>query len=314
MGDLEETIFQHNVPGRWSTYDGMHGSDRRGGGGSDDECDAGDDDIGDAGDDGGGGSADPHSSLVTEKHSHVPAEVRQRILADRDRKTQTGVKGVLADAKAARALDRAEEQGRREQRAAVLRRMVQGHTVSAAEDRAVSLAAIDAELRDIARQQEQDGAQEDDEEDFEYGDEDDDEYGDDDFLRAFRERRLLELRAGTLLPMFGACEDVDAEQFVDAIETPDPRVTVCVHLYDPAVPACARLNRLLDEVAPAMPHVHFLRLPAGSGGMQLDRATLPILSLYRGGEMHKMLAAVAQELGTELFSAEDVQALVEANL
>lgn len=300
MGDhsLEETIFQVNVPGRWSKHD-MFGSDRRGGDDDDDDEGVGegeDDDAAAAAAEVGDEAVNPHGSLVTDSHSRVPFEVRQRILAERARKTQTGVKGVLADAKAAKALDRAEEQARRDERAAVLRRMVEGHKVPVAE--------VQAELLSLAQAAALYDDDDDDDSDF-----DDDE----DVLRAFRERRLQELRSGSL-PQFGACEDVDAERFVDCLETQDPRTTVCVHLYDSAVPSCARMNRLLDELAPAMPHVKFLRLPSGAGGMALDRDTMPILSLYRAGETHKVLAAIAEELGTELFTREDVRGLLEHHL
>lgn len=289
----------------------MFGSDRRGAGDDEDDEEAGarkeeEEDVAAAAQ-AGEEAANPHGSLVTDSHSRVPLEVRQRILAERARKTQTGVKGVLADAKAAKALDRAEEQARRNERAAVLRRMVEGHKVPAAEAQAELLSLAQAAALD--EEHDDDDDDDCDDEDEEESDFDDDE----DVLRAFRERRLQELRAGPL-PQFGACEDVDAERFVDCLETQDPRTTVCVHLYDAMVPSCTRMNRLLDELATAMPHVKFLRLPSASGGMELDRDTMPILSLYRAGETHKVLAAVAQELGTELFTCEDVQSLLEHHL
>ena len=52
---------------------------------------------------------------------------------------------------------------------------------------------------------------------------------------------------------------------------------------------CMRMNRVLDELAPTMPHVKFLRMNAAhaatSGNtvvpVALDRMTLPILTIYR---------------------------------
>ena len=251
--------------------------------------------------------------MGTDHHRPGPPELKARNLGERDRKTQAGVKGVLADAKASKELDKAEAEAKRQQRAAVLRRMVEGHKVSMVEQQALSMAEMEAELAEILRQQELDGEGADDE-DVDDDDFDDDDEGDDEFMRVFRERRLHELRAGTAMPTFDRCEDVDAERFVDCIETQDPRVTVCVHLFDPSVSTWVRLNRILDELAPLLPNIQFLRMSATAGGMELDRATLPILSLYRGGETHKVLAAIAHEIGSDFFSREDVQWLVEANL
>ena len=234
-------------------------------------------------------------------HASVPEDVRRMILAERASQAQTGPKGVLADAKMSKALDKAEREAKKQQREAVLRRMVEGHKVPAG-DVTAAAAARSEEL---------------DEEDEEENDTDDDEDEDDEFMRSFREKRLGELRqqqhsAAAAPPPkeFGACVDVDAERLVDELDREDSRVLVVLHLYEPSVPTCVRLNRLLDDIAAARPRVKFLRMPGGSNGISLDRATLPILSLYRGGESTAVLAAIAHELGTDFFTREQVEELL----
>ena len=146
--------------------------------------------------------------------------------------------------------------------------------------------------------------------------EDDEEEEDDDseFFKAFREKRLLELKTETRGKQFGSCIDVGMDNFLEEVENEDLTVLVIVHLFEPSVTACVRLNRVLDEVAPHMPTRKFLRLQGAASGMALDRVTLPILTFYRGGESVLVLAGIAQTLGSEFFTREDVEWLIESSI
>ncbi len=61
----------------------------------------------------------------------VPEPIRRSILAERERKTKTGVKGVLADYKAAKAMEEAQAQAEAMSRAAIITRMVEGFKIQA---------------------------------------------------------------------------------------------------------------------------------------------------------------------------------------
>ncbi len=46
---------------------------------------------------------------------------------------------------------------------------------------------------------------------------------------------------------------------------------------------------------------------ASSNEIAVDLVTLPILTVYRGGESLKVLAGIAHELGGEYFTKEDIE-------
>jgi len=290
MGDmLEDQILKQNVPGRYSSHDSFLTDGRGAGGGRarNDPEDGQDNEEEEA--DGNALPVDEDSILMEHAralaHADVPEPVRRGILAERQRKASTGVKGVLADYKAAQALDAAQAQAELAQRAAIFKRMTEGakrELVEEEEEAAVL------------------GAGEEDEDDE-----------DDEFFRAFREQRMREIKAAACAPQFSSVKDVNSEQFVDELEKEDPRVRVVVHLYEPSVSVCTRLNRILDEIAPLMTSVKFLRLQAKANDVAVDRVALPILQVYRAGESQTVLAGISDMLGTEFFTKDDVVELLE---
>ena len=54
-------------------------------------------------------------------------------------------------------------------------------------------------------------------------------------------------------------------------------------------------------------------MSASSNEIEVDRLTLPILNIYRGGNCETVLAGIAEELG-EYFTREDVEWLLESKL
>jgi hypothetical protein len=92
----------------------------------------------------------------------------------------------------------------------------------------------------------------------------------------------------------------------------DPRVCVVLHLYDGRVPACAALHAQLAQVAVAQPRLKVLRMPAKDapgGAGALDRDTLPVLVLYRGGNLLASLVRCTDQLGP-FYTAADVEGLL----
>ena len=295
---MEESVFQENVPGRWSSHD-MWGSDRVG-------ADDGKDVSGCAEEhERGPQDCDAGAAREQARHTHVPDDVRRMIMTERASQPQTGPKGVQADARMDKALDKAEREARQHQREAILTRMVEGHKVRDGTGGILSASAARARVDAGDVEEENDEEDDDDEE----------------FMRSFREKRLQEMQQARLQlgaahsPEFGSCIDVDNASLAEELDRPEhSRVVVVLHLYEPSVPTCTRLNRILDELAGSMPQVKFLRMPAADNGMAVDRVALPILSLYRGQESLGVLAAIAHELGTDFFTREQVEELLVLEL
>lgn len=115
----------------------------------------------------------------------------------------------------------------KEYRAAMLKRMTEGHTVpgSAPANTAAATTTTTGESDD---------------------DDDDDDEGDEGFLGSYRRRRLEQLKATAGRPQFGQIAEADRATFVSAVDTVDPRTSVVVHLYEPYIDACRRMNRFLE--------------------------------------------------------------------
>jgi hypothetical protein len=137
MGDLEEMILKENVPGRWSRFRSDEKIERE-----DVSIDEGryytenngveEDEYDDQNN--GRRLKDEEEREQTElfelarsmDRDDVPEPVRMRILSEREKKHATGVKGVLADYQAAMALEQAHQAVEAANRAAIIKRMVEG--------------------------------------------------------------------------------------------------------------------------------------------------------------------------------------------
>ncbi|CAM9156625.1 unnamed protein product [Sphacelaria rigidula] len=159
-----------------------------------------------------------------------PEPIKRTIMAREEKeRARTGVKGVLADFDAWKLSADAEALLAKEYRAAMLKRMTEGHTLQAeAGTTAVS-----------SRNGCQNGSDSDPNDD----DNDDDDEG---FLGKYRQRRLEQLKATAGRPQFGQIVEAERGNFVKAVDTEDPRTPVVVHLYEPYIGACRRMNRCLE--------------------------------------------------------------------
>ena len=94
------------------------------------------------------------------------------------------------------------------------------------------------------------------------------------------------------------------------MDSTDERVHVIVHMYEPYVPACKQLNKILEELARRMPYAKFLRLHAFKANSNLDPVALPILMIHKGGELLHNLVRCSDDLPKD-FTLEDVKDLLE---
>ncbi|CAN0136134.1 unnamed protein product [Discosporangium mesarthrocarpum] len=139
-------------------------------------------------------------------------------------------------------------------------------------------------------------------------DEEDDE--EESFLEAFRELRLKQLKASVGRPQFGQIREVERGDFVAAVDTEDPRTCVVVHLYEPYIGACQRMNRHLEVLAKQQAAVKFLRLRSSCAENGFDPVALPTLLIYRSGDVVGCVTRVTDDLG-EGFTREDVEWLLQ---
>mmetsp|Transcript_25700 Transcript_25700/g.24564 ORF Transcript_25700/g.24564 Transcript_25700/m.24564 type:complete len:299 (+) Transcript_25700:147-1043(+) len=287
--DLEDSILKQNVPGRWTTHgdrNDLRNED------NDDVCEVEEGAVPQTEDE----ALFEHAKYLNS--ADVPEPIRRGILNDRQMKSKTGVKGVLADYKAAVAMDKAQREATANYRQAVITRMTEGHKLSAEES-----VLLMQEKSQQKPKRDDDNLNEEDEESDE----------DEEFLDSFREKRLLAMMEKSNKPVFGDIKEVGSADFLEEIDNEDPRVVVVVHLYEPSVQSCTRMNRFLEEMARTMSDIKFLRMHASSNEIELDRMTLPILNIYKAGNSVTVLAGIAEELG-EYFVKEDAVWLLESTL
>eukprot|EP00521_Asterionellopsis_glacialis_P006128 CAMPEP_0195282826 /NCGR_PEP_ID=MMETSP0707-20130614/1577_1 /TAXON_ID=33640 /ORGANISM="Asterionellopsis glacialis, Strain CCMP134" /LENGTH=210 /DNA_ID=CAMNT_0040341877 /DNA_START=68 /DNA_END=700 /DNA_ORIENTATION=+ len=112
-------------------------------------------------------------------------------------------------------------------------------------------------------------------------------------------------------PMFGSVEEVDALEYISAIDETDPETYVVVHLYEPFIPACRMLNQHWDVLARSLAHVRFLRLRGSTASKTLDPIGLPSVVIYKDGQLLCNLTPVTSDL-PENFKATDVHWLLKS--
>ena len=162
------------------------------------------------------------------------------------------------------------------------------------------------------------------------GDSSDDDDDDDEFMRSYRQKRLLELQnaassasvppstaANANRPDYSEVEDVTPIQYAEAVDETDPGTLLVVHLYEPHIPACVDVHNHLNTLARSHAcgsssgsrSIRFLRLRATEAKSDMDLVGLPSLLVYRGGRLVHNWTPVTQHLPPR-FTAEDLQTLL----
>lgn len=289
MADLEETILKVNIPGRWSKHTDNVDNYNNDADNSDND-DGIDDNV---------ETFSKESEMLEYardlSNSEIPESVKQTILAERycKGKAKTGVKGVLEDYRMAMKLEDAQKDADELFRNNVISRMVNGYIIK----------SDDLDHQQQIEQQYDNNNNDDD-------DNDDELFDDDNFMQEFRKKRLQELKSNNMPTQnFGSVIDADVDTFINEVDNVDKNIIVIVHLYDPDVHTCLRLNKILEEICETMINIKFVRMQT-----TIDKVALPIINIYKGGEVITVIAAIAAELGTNYFTKEDIQWLIDSNL
>ena len=298
MGDLEESFLKSNVPGRYSAW--------------------ADDDGGDN-DDTGIDSAAAAAAAAEGPANRLEAPTS----------SNTGAKGVLADHRAAKEEEAYRREMEKRETEAILDRAVRGAAMGPGQV-SISQAAMEARRRaERIRDREAERGDNSDTDGDGDGDSSDDD--DDEFMRSYRQKRLLELQTAASSasvsaskaantsrpPYYCEVDDVTPMQYAQAVDETGPGTLLVVHLYEPHIPACVDVNNYLDTMARSHAcasgigsrSIRFLRLRATEAKSNMDLVGLPSILVYRGGRLVHNWTPVTQHLPPR-FTAEDLQTLL----
>jgi hypothetical protein len=138
----------------------------------------------------------------------------------------------------------------------------------------------------------------------------DDAAEDEEFLKSYRDTRLSQLKYSTNHPTFGEIRECDPFEFTDEVDNADPRAFVVVHMYEPYIDDCKKINRLLESLARKMSWCKFLRLHCFKANPNFDVIALPVIMVYKGGELVENWVKVTDDLPPD-FGLDDIQWLLE---
>ncbi|KAI8338583.1 thioredoxin-like protein [Chlamydoabsidia padenii] len=140
--------------------------------------------------------------------------------------------------------------------------------------------------------------------------EDENDSDDEEVLKAYREKRLAELKkmrnhsTRQEHRVFGTLQDIDVDDFVTSIDTEWRTVPVIVHLYDDSLENCRRLDDILQGLAHKYSLAKFIRV---SGlDLEFDLIGSPAILGYKSGMLIANLVRLDDEVGAK-YTAESVE-------
>lgn len=123
-------------------------------------------------------------------------------------------------------------------------------------------------------------------------------------LRRYRQQRLEQLQraahARTYLPTFGELVDLSIDNYIEVVDGGHSETFVVVHLYEPHLAACVRLNFRLTELAARYDQVCFGAMVATEARDQFPEQELPALVVYRGGTYVEGVERVHESIGDDV--------------
>ncbi|GMI24920.1 hypothetical protein TrRE_jg7189, partial [Triparma retinervis] len=211
----------------------------------------------------------------------------------------TGVKGVMEDYKQAKKQAELDYEIECQYREAVIDSITQGNallpgetSISAASKNAVEAARLRRDQADYGNAEQDDVAE------------------DDEFMRSYRDARLNQLKHAVTYPTYGHLKEVDAIEYASLVDEIDQRSYLVVHMYEPYVEGCKRINNMLEDLARRMTWCQFVRLHCFKANPNFDPIALPVIMLYRGGELVENFVKATDALPND-FKVADLQWLLE---
>ena len=283
MTGLEDSILKKNIPGKCSTW-----SDYK------DEEDFDDTSL-----------SNSNGLNHNNQQQHIPR------IENSGRLHNTGVKGVIADHKEAKELEKiilAQEQIQREE---AFRRATEGARLKPGET-SYSLASIE-------RRKQEERNKDDSDNNSESSDDDDDFLDDesDDFLNTYRQMRLTELQ-NNALPIFGNVKELTTtDEFSNMIDETDSRIFCIFHLFDDGVKSCRLVNQYFDALARKMDRCRFFKMEASIVNQNFDPIGFPCVLIYKGGNEVANLTPItlmfkkSTSTHSSHFTIEDVESVLD---
>ncbi|KAI9344943.1 thioredoxin-like protein [Obelidium mucronatum] len=116
------------------------------------------------------------------------------------------------------------------------------------------------------------------------------------FVKTYKAKRLMEIAMVASTPRFGVLKEIEVDEFVSSVENVDESVTVLVHLYQPDVEACRLVNSYLQVLAPQHNSVKMIKIISTKADPSFDNIALPALLIYKGGNLTKSLLRITDEI------------------
>ncbi|XP_068618364.1 phosducin-like protein [Battus philenor] len=141
---------------------------------------------------------------------------------------------------------------------------------------------------------------------------------DEEFLMKYHQQRMQELMSKLeKTPKFGTVITLtDQEEFLNAIDKEDAKVTVIIHIYNSKVSACTAMDGCLNVLAGDYPAIKFCRIEADIAGLSKHFRVdgVPALLVYKGGQIIGNFVQLATELGNDFFATDVQRFLIEYGL
>lgn len=138
---------------------------------------------------------------------------------------------------------------------------------------------------------------------------------DEEFLMEYQKRRMQELMTQLKkTPKFGKVFTLNSkEEFLDAIDKEDQKVTVIIHIYNNNTVACETMSGCLEVLAAEYPMIKFCQISTDITGMSRHFRIegVPALLVYKAGQIIGNFVQLATELGNDFFATDIERFLIE---
>mmetsp|Transcript_17052 Transcript_17052/g.25213 ORF Transcript_17052/g.25213 Transcript_17052/m.25213 type:complete len:262 (-) Transcript_17052:29-814(-) len=231
----------------------------------------------------------PHSDDSYEEAEKVCDSSGPKIDVHKGR-ANTGVKGVIADYKSHRKKQIANEEIEKQINDGVLRDILYGKICK------------NETSNTLQKSLKNDGS--------------DDEYESEseEAMMRYRSQRILEIQKQFPDEIFGEVTEATDENFIEEVDGVNPKSFVVVHLHEPYLRSCQRLNSIFETLAKEKPHTKFIKmLSSYAGGEEgYDPVALPTLTVYKNKNVVLCLTRITEIIGEE-FTKSDVESLLRSN-
>lgn len=138
---------------------------------------------------------------------------------------------------------------------------------------------------------------------------------DEEFLMQYQKQRMEELMTQLQkVPKFGGVTTLNSqEEFLNAIDKEDTKVTVIIHIFNIKTKACETMDGCLNILAADYPTIKFCRIAADMAGLSRHFRVdgVPAILVYKGGQIIGNFVQLATELGTDFFATDVERFLIE---